>query len=458
MYSEDSKKKIYYFLSDVFAVIVSYLVLVTCYPYQFFNSKFFAILFWGLVIAVNVLTDEYSYINNRGYLQELRSSIIFGTRVLVLFTFVLILGKVRFIQDISQMSYAFLIQVFVLVTLFVFIGRICVKTLFKTQMSNPKKVLLVTDFDNDKEIEVDLDRFNYHITAYISKKNNFKVEQPILSTDKNIRDFVANHQVDEIFVVNHNLEQFSGFAQCLRLLGIPTTVAIGNYSNFYVGDSVLKKVGDMTFVTTAYTIVKFRSLVLKRLMDIVIALIGLVLTGIVTLIIAPIVKKQSPGPLIFKQKRVGKNGKVFDIYKFRSMYTDAEERKKELLAQNDLDTDLMFKMEDDPRIFPFGHKLRDWSLDELPQFINVLKGEMSVVGTRPPTLDEYRHYELHHFKRMTTKPGITGLWQVSGRSDITDFEEVVALDMKYIQNWSISEDIKIIAKTFKVVLKREGSR
>ena len=458
MYSEDSKKKIYYFLSDVFAVIVSYLVLVTCYPYQFFNSKFFAILFWGLVIAVNVLTDEYSYINNRGYLQELRSSIIFGTRVLVLFTFVLILGKVRFIQDISQMSYAFLIQVFVLVTLFVFIGRICVKTLFKTQMSKPKKVLLVTDFDNDKEIEVDLDRFNYHITAYISKKNNSKVEQPILSTDKDIRDFVANHQVDEIFVVNHNLEQFSGFAQCLRLLGIPTTVAIGNYSNFYVGDSVLKKVGDMTFVTTAYTIVKFRSLVLKRLMDIVIALIGLVLTGIVALIIAPIVKKQSPGPLIFKQKRVGKNGKVFEIYKFRSMYTDAEERKKELLAQNDLDTDLMFKMEDDPRIFPFGHKLRDWSLDELPQFINVLKGEMSVVGTRPPTLDEYHHYELHHFKRLTIKPGITGLWQVSGRSDITDFEEVVALDMKYIQNWSISEDIKIIAKTFGVVLKREGSR
>ena len=458
MYSEDSKKKIYYFLSDVFAVIVSYLVLVTCYPYQFFNSKFFAILFWGLVIAVNVLTDEYSYINNRGYLQELRSSIIFGTRVLVLFTFVLILGKVRFIQDISQMSYAFLIQVFVLVTLFVFIGRICVKTLFKTQMSNPKKVLLVTDFDNDKEIEVDLDRFNYHITAYISKKNNSKVEQPILSTDKDIRDFVANHQVDEIFVVNHNLEQFSGFAQCLRLLGISTTVAIGNYSNFYVGDSVLKKVGDMTFVTTAYTIVKFRSLVLKRLMDIVIALIGLVLTGIVALIIAPIVKKQSPGPLIFKQKRVGKNGKVFEIYKFRSMYTDAEERKKELLAQNDLDTDLMFKMEDDPRIFPFGHKLRDWSLDELPQFINVLKGEMSVVGTRPPTLDEYHHYELHHFKRLTIKPGITGLWQVSGRSDITDFEEVVALDMKYIQDWSFSEDIKILAKTVKVVLKREGSR
>ena len=211
-------------------------------------------------------------------------------------------------------------------------------------------------------------------------------------------------------------------------------------------------------MTTAINIVKFRQLALKRLLDIFIALVGLLLTGLVALIIMPIVKKQSPGPLIFKQKRVGKNGKVFDIYKFRSMYTDAEERKKELMAQNDLDTNLMFKMENDPRIFPFGQKIRDWSIDELPQFINVLKGDMSVVGTRPPTLEEYKNYELHHFKRLAAKPGITGLWQVSGRSDITDFEEVVALDMKYIQGWSITQDIKIIAKTFAVVLKREGSR
>lgn len=458
MYSEDSKKKIYYFLSDVFAVIVSYLVLVTCYPYQFFNSKFFAILFWGLVIAVNVLTDEYSYINNRGYLQELRSSIIFGTRVLVLFTFVLILGKVRFIQDISQMSYFFLGQIFILVSLFVFIGRILVKNLFKSHATDIKQLLFVTDFTNDNEVIKELNHSNYHIAAYISRRDNPDISQPILKSTKEIRDFVANHQVDEIFVAKNHQDDFIEFAHCLKLLGIPTTVAVGNCSDFYVGNSVLKKVGDTTFITTAFNIVKFRQIALKRLIDIAMALVGLVIAGIVAIIVAPIVKKQSPGPLIFKQKRVGKNGKVFEIYKFRSMYTDAEERKKELLAQNDLDTDLMFKMEDDPRIFPFGHKLRDWSLDELPQFINVLKGEMSVVGTRPPTLDEYHHYELHHFKRMTTKPGITGLWQVSGRSDITDFEEVVALDMKYIQNWSISEDIKIIAKTFGVVLKREGSR
>lgn len=454
MYSEDSRKKIYYLLSDSVALVISYFILAQFYPYHFFESKFFAVVFGIFIVIVGVWSDEYSTITNRGYLKELKASVIYGIKVQVLFAFVLLLGKIRFIHDISQMSYFFLGQIFILVSLFVFVGRILVKELFKSHATDIKQVLFVTDFTNGKEVIKELDNSNYHIAAYISHRDNPKISQPILKGTKEIRDFVANHQVDEIFVVENHQDDFTEFAHCLKLLGIPTTVAVGNYSDFYVGNSV----GDTTFITTAFNIVKFRQVALKRLMDIAMASVGLVITGIVAIIIAPIVKKQSPGPLIFKQKRVGKNGKVFEIYKFRSMYTDAEERKKELLAQNDLDTDLMFKMEDDPRIFPFGHKLRDWSLDELPQFINVLKGEMSVVGTRPPTLDEYHHYELHHFKRLTTKPGITGLWQVSGRSDITDFEEVVALDMKYIQNWSISEDIKIIAKTFGVVLKREGSR
>lgn len=431
MYSEDSKKKVYYLLSDIIALVVSYLILAQFYHYALFDSKFFAVVFGILIVIVSVLSDEYSSITNRGYLKELKVSVIYGMKVLVLFTFVLILGKIRFIHDISQMSYFFLGQIFILVSLFVFIGRILVKNLFKSHATDIKQVLFVTDFTNGKEVIKELNTSNYRIAAYISRRDNPDISQPILKSTKEIRNFVANNQVDEIFVAKNHQDDFTEFAHCLKLLGIPTT---------------------------AFNIVKFRQIALKRLMDIAMALVGLVITGIVAIIIAPIVKKQSPGPLIFKQKRVGKNGKVFEIYKFRSMYTDAEERKKELLAQNDLDTDLMFKMEDDPRIFPFGHKLRDWSLDELPQFINVLKGEMSVVGTRPPTLDEYHHYELHHFKRLTTKPGITGLWQVSGRSDITDFEEVVALDMKYIQNWSISEDIKIIAKTFGVVLKREGSK
>ena len=144
------------------------------------------------------------------------------------------------------------------------------------------------------------------------------------------------------------------------------------------------------------------------------------------------------------------------MYKFRSMYMDAEERKKELMAQNKM-SGLMFKMDDDPRVTPIGRFMRKTSIDEFPQFINIFKGDMSLVGTRPPTVDEYNQYDQHHKSRLAMKPGLTGMWQVSGRSEITDFEEVVRLDNEYIMNFSISLDIKILIKTVFTVLKRKGS-
>ena len=151
------------------------------------------------------------------------------------------------------------------------------------------------------------------------------------------------------------------------------------------------------------------------------------------------------------------------------MYMDAEERKKALMKQNKVQDGMMFKMDDDPRIIGsekkdkngkpkgIGNFIRRTSLDEFPQFWNVLKGEMSLVGTRPPTLDEWEKYDLHHRVRMSIKPGITGLWQISGRSDITDFEEVVRLDREYIETWSVELDFQILLKTVSVVLKHEGA-
>ena len=160
--------------------------------------------------------------------------------------------------------------------------------------------------------------------------------------------------------------------------------------------------------------------------------------------------------MFFSQERVGRNGRKFKIYKFRSMYPDAEEQKKELMEKNKMQG-LMFKMDDDPRIIPIGKFIRKTSLDEFPQFFNVLKGDMSLVGTRPPTVDEYEQYETHHRVRLAAKPGLTGMWQVSGRSDIVDFEEVVALDKKYIEEWNIGLDIRILLETVKVVLTGKGS-
>lgn len=210
-------------------------------------------------------------------------------------------------------------------------------------------------------------------------------------------------------------------------------------------------------VTMGTVELKLRDQVLKRTMDIVGGIVGCIISIPIIALVAIPLKLESPGPLIFKQRRVGRNGRVFYIHKLRSMYVDAEARKKELMAQNEMNG-LMFKMEDDPRITRVGRFIRRTSIDELPQFFDVVRGSMSLVGTRPPTLDEYRQYESHHKRRLSMKPGITGLWQVSGRNDIDDFEEVVKLDVQYIDNWSIWMDIYLLFRTVGVVFDRKGAK
>ena len=177
-------------------------------------------------------------------------------------------------------------------------------------------------------------------------------------------------------------------------------------------NKMIQNMGNMTVLTSSIKTVERYQLVLKRMLDILGGIVGSILTLIIAVILCPVIKKQSPGPLFFTQTRVGKNGRKFKIYKFRSMYMDAEARKAELMKDNEMQG-FMFKMENDPRIFPAGHFIRKYSIDELPQFFNILKGDMSLVGTRPPTVEEYEQYELHHKIRLSIKPGLTGLWQVS---------------------------------------------
>ena len=197
-------------------------------------------------------------------------------------------------------------------------------------------------------------------------------------------------------------------------------------------------------------------LFLKRCLDIVGAIVGLLICAVVFPIIAIAIKMDSKGPLFFGQKRVRESGRTFKCWKLRSMYLDAEQRKEELMHLNEM-SGAIFKIKDDPRITKVGNFIRKTSLDELPQFWNVLCGEMSLVGTRPPTPDEVANYENWHRKRICIKPGITGLWQVSGRNQIQDFDEVVRLDLEYIDRWTLWLDIKILAKTFWVVFARSGS-
>ena len=232
---------------------------------------------------------------------------------------------------------------------------------------------------------------------------------------------------------------------------------------------IMEKLGDKPVITATMNYASPRQLFMKRCLDVTGGLIGCILTGILCIFLAPAIYIQSPGPIFFSQIRVGKNGKQFRLYKFRSMYMDAEERKAELMKQNKMSDGKMFKMDNDPRIIGskilpdgtykkgIGNFIRDWSIDEFPQFFNVLKGDISLVGTRPPLVSEVEQYELRHCTRLAMKPGITGMWQISGRSSITDFDEVVKLDREYIENWNFGKDLKILWKTVGAVLKKDGA-
>ena len=269
---------------------------------------------------------------------------------------------------------------------------------------------------------------------------------------------ISRNVVDEVFV--HLSSQtnlpINKIIKELEVMGVTVDLNINVFEMEIPVQREIERIGNYYTVSFSPKIHSFKQIFFKRVMDIVGAIVGLLITGIVTVFLAPALLIESPGPLFFSQVRVGKNGRRFKIYKFRSMYMDAEERKKELMSQNEMEG-LMFKMENDPRVTKVGKFIRKTSIDELPQFWNILKGEMSLVGTRPPTEDEFLQYEGYHRRRLNMTPGLTGLWQVSGRSDTKNFEEIVAMDVEYIDNWSLKEDIKILFKTVGVVLKGKGA-
>jgi lipopolysaccharide/colanic/teichoic acid biosynthesis glycosyltransferase len=193
---------------------------------------------------------------------------------------------------------------------------------------------------------------------------------------------------------------------------------------------------------------------LKRAIDVVGAIAGLAILSIIFLPVAIAIQIESPGTVLYQQRRYGLRGRPFTLFKFRSMVKDADRLKS--LVRNEAEG-LIFKNEQDPRITRIGKFLRRTSLDEVPQFWNVLVGEMSLVGTRPPTHDEVIHYSDRHWQRLNVKPGLTGLWQVSGRSEIKDFEAIVDLDLQYQADWSFGYDLGIIFRTFVVLLTKSGA-
>ena len=345
--------------------------------------------------------------------------------------------------------------------------------------SYARKMMIITTSDHAEEVignimeEKNWDLWIASVAVVDKDMTGWLINEiPVVAHSyRSIFEYAMRSVVDEVFLYIPMDDEFpiAMTVQNFEDMGIKTNL---NISQFQINENLersLEKVGPYESVSFSGHNVSFVMLMMKRAMDIAGGLVGMLITAIAVIIVGPLVKLESPGPLFFSQKRVGKNGRIFKIYKIRSMYQDAEERKKELMKENRVKDGMMFKLEWDPRIIGckkradgsikkgIGNRIRDWSLDEFPQFYNVLKGDMSLVGTRPPTVDEWEKYDLHHRARLATKPGITGMWQVSGRSNITDFEDVVKLDKKYIAEWSVGLDIKILLKTVLVVLRHEGA-
>lgn len=441
-------------------------------PYQDELYLTIGFVIWLADICVVFFTEPYHGIMRRGYFIEFKN-----------------VAKQVFLISVIEVCYLFLTQNgeafsrlsfvwFVLIALvLLYVERIAWKKYLishKQLFYDPVQMMVVTNRSDAEEkikqlIDNSFSEYELIGIAYIDgepEKDENICNVPVVCRTENLTQYIQTKWVDAVFVSSAD-EAFQIEDELNKCIDMGITVHTNlEDMDIWNANKTINRMGGCSVLTTSVRLVSSQQLVMKRILDICGGIVGLVLTGIITIFLAPAIYIASPGPIFFSQVRIGKNGKKFRIYKFRSMYMDAEKRKQELMSQNEM-KGLMFKMEADPRIIGSGEDgtrhglgwfIRKTSLDEFPQFWNVLKGDMSLVGTRPPTEDEWKQYEYYHRGRLAVKPGLTGIWQVSGRSDIVDFEEVVKLDMEYVKNWDIGMDLRILLRTVQVVLTGKGSK
>ena len=461
-------------LLDLFCIVVSLII-----AYHMRYGIFLGIAetgdqFWLVVIVallsvfVGTLFDFSHHFFRRGAMEELEA--VVKEQVIFSVLWVVSLYLLHRANVLSRLVFTYFVAVNTVLTYIshLLLKQYMVKIYRKSKYSN--RLMVVTtkgQVTNVVENIIRYNEWNRDLTGIalldekVSSKEQVKIDDvPVVADADTFIDYVIHNEIDEVFIVDHERTHFSlvePWIHQLEEMGVIVDVNIDIFDLEVHGRKALNRVGKYAVVTFARNLFPARQMAAKRALDICGSLVGMIILGIAAVFVAPAIKLESPGPVFFGQTRVGKNGRKFKIYKFRSMYQDAEARKKELMASNEMNG-LMFKMEDDPRITKVGKFIRKTSIDELPQFWNVLKGDMSLVGTRPPTVDEFEQYEAKHKCRLSMTPGLTGLWQISGRSDIKDFDQVVKLDMQYIDNWSILKDIKILLRTVVVVIAGKGSR
>ena len=413
-------------------------------------------------VVLSIMLDWNRNFIKRGYFVEFITLLKYNVIMIFMVSSFLFLMKQA--EFFSRLLFGFF---FVFNLVFSMIFHSIFKKLLREYLKSEHskiEVLIVTESHNASSIlntlKISLP-VNYHIrgVAFLEQESDFEEIEgiPVVASRDILMEVARQLPLDEVFLytTDEAPAMISEMIKDFESMGVLCHYSL-NITASSVGESSIGKFGQYTVVTYSINFIDYQRRMIKRLIDIIGGLAGTLLMLILTPFIAVAIKMESKGPVFFEQIRIGKNGRRFKIYKFRSMYQDAEERKKDLMNQNEVDG-LMFKIKNDPRITKVGRFIRKTSLDEFPQFFNVLKGDMSLVGTRPPTVDEFENYSLYYRRRLSMTPGLTGMWQVSGRSHIDNFDEVVKLDLQYIDEWSLSLDIKILIRTVWVVFTGKGS-
>lgn len=446
---------IFHIMLDILFGWVAYLIAAICSHHFFDNSTSEYLLASVAFLIVYILSQNGHAAYNVTTFFYVDRFIKFITRswmiaVIISFIFVFFVGNTS--GDIFYIIYPICFY------LMMFVSLIFVRFEQKKNTKTAIRVVFVGEKKHFSKVEHFLTRSNirYNPVGYISYTPT--EDKDYIGSIDSLYYLLHDYAVDHVYFLHRHddpMDLQPYIDVCMRL-GVTTNIILSAF-NYTTAKSYVSSIGYYPMITMHTVDLSPFAQFVKRVGDVFFSCLGMLLVSPVFLITAILIKLDSPGPVFFKQTRIGRNGRPFKMIKFRSMCDNADSMKAQLMSQNENADDHMFKMKNDPRITKIGKFIRKTSIDELPQFINVIKGDMSLVGTRPPTVDEVRGYNIDHWRRLSIKPGITGMWQVSGRSQIIDFDEVVALDVQYIDNWSVWLDFKILLKTVWVVIARKGA-
>ena len=472
------KKKVFY---GIILVVNDCILLIICFYLSYFirfqtgdfassgqianldfNYKFYSIVFVItalIIIYAYRLYDWDKIYKGSGYYSRLLKAIVYNIIVIIL---------VGYIFNLFTFSRKWIGLLALLCIVSIFVSRFLIENITRRLMKKLNisfKTIIVGIGENAERIKDSLKKHpqeGYEIIGYVDEKSRVNEAKgknksiKILGNLNSIVDIIKDNSIQAIIISGTEFKYFEVLEILEKLKEYDVSVLLfPGFFEFSMKRVDMREVGGVPLLQVANVGFSGINLLLKNLMDYFLGSITFIIFIPIYLIIGIAIKLNSKGPVFYQQERYTKDCKTFYMYKFRSMYIDADKRLNELKKYNEADGPI-FKMKRDPRITKVGRLIRRFSIDELPQIINVLKGELSIVGPRPPLPKEVEQYDGWEIKRMNVKQGITGFWQVSGRSELS-FEEMARLDLYYIQNWSIEMDVKILLKTIPTVLFGRGA-